>query len=274
MIYAGIMALVWPIGAPLGLATILLHRRKKIQAPLDTRDDDSSLDGWRFLFDAYKPESWYWELVVTARRLCAMALVMLSQGGALQLMLGMLLTSAALAAQAHYSPFVENSSNSLAFLTEVQITLAVVVGLVSLLHVDVYEGNEGTMMGVLLVVLTMMVFVLGVLSTLAGAWTSNSRGGLARVMKNLRNSLTRETTRSVVWFAENPVHHNFHESSDRVAAANEVEMGVIPDPRQSAIVDIADVYGDTSKVKVVDNPTRIKPPSQQSAIVDSLGRLG
>ena len=234
------MILTWPVGAPAGLALLLWHRRDAIQKPICERDENSALNNWRFLFDAYKPEAWYWELVITARRLGTMALVMLSHGSPLQLTLGMVLTIGALAAQIHYKPFVVDSTNVLAFASEIQISLAVVVGLVSLVHEDAYDGREGTAMGVLMVILTVAIFILGFGVPFISALRSGDRGGMMQAVQSIgigkrsksgtKQSISQPTRSSVSFM--NPNFRPRH-----VKQAAEVEMQE-QDGRSPVVVDL------------------------------------
>ena len=65
-----IMVLIFPIGVTSGYAYLLWRRKDKL-LDLDpkSRSNNPDLNSIVFLWEAYLPEFWYWELVETARRL-------------------------------------------------------------------------------------------------------------------------------------------------------------------------------------------------------------
>jgi hypothetical protein len=76
---------------------------------LELRDEDSSIDGYRLLFDTYQPSAWYWELVVTARRLIMTgAIVALKRGSLVQFGVGILVSLTAALLQTTYSPYYDS----------------------------------------------------------------------------------------------------------------------------------------------------------------------
>ena len=67
--YGIIMVLVFPFGVTANYFKLLHSKRKRIMQDLETREKDEELKDIVFLFEPYKPEFWYFEVVETVRRL-------------------------------------------------------------------------------------------------------------------------------------------------------------------------------------------------------------
>lgn len=94
-IYAVCMILVYPVGVPFLYFILLYSRRHFIQ----TRDSKAlselclaKMKPLSFLYSSYEPRYWYWEIVETFRRiLLTGVLVLVAQGSALQIVVGLLI---------------------------------------------------------------------------------------------------------------------------------------------------------------------------------------
>ena len=62
-VYAGLMVLLYPIGIPLLYTLLLWKKREHIKKEEKEREKDEELFGMEFLYDNYKPECWYYEIV-------------------------------------------------------------------------------------------------------------------------------------------------------------------------------------------------------------------
>lgn len=77
---ASIMVAVFPIGIPSFYTYILWKKRKNIMKPVAEREDDKAIAGIKFLWEPYKPEFWYWELIETLKRLMLTGVLGLIKG--------------------------------------------------------------------------------------------------------------------------------------------------------------------------------------------------
>ena len=135
--YAMIMALVFPIGVPLMYFVLLYRRRdmldpgqKKFTHELGSEElgmqrailereklmvGDPSLAALSFLFHAYEPQCWWFEVVETLRRLLLTGgLLFLNPGTAGQIIASMIMCLGAMRVYAGYKPFVEDNNDVLA----------------------------------------------------------------------------------------------------------------------------------------------------------------
>jgi hypothetical protein len=132
-IWACVMVAVYPLGCPLYYFWLLFRVRDEIQtrdqevvlefpsrqrgdeeASLDasegavakSRSQQEALQSLRFLYESYEPRFWWWEIVETTQRLVLTGiLVLISQGSALQIIVGAILTLVFLHLYARYEPF-------------------------------------------------------------------------------------------------------------------------------------------------------------------------
>ena len=63
------MVMIFPIGVTAAYSCLLHKNRDKIKQDLEIREKDEELMSLSFLFDPYKPEYWYFEIIETIRRL-------------------------------------------------------------------------------------------------------------------------------------------------------------------------------------------------------------
>jgi hypothetical protein len=168
--YAGLMLLVYPIGIPAMYTCILFSNREKISEGVDKREENEKLMSLAFLFDAYKPEFWWFEIFETFRRLALTGgLGAAVPGSNTQLALGMLISFSASMVVTGKTPYVADRDNFLAISTNVQIFFALMTALVlkkseeggasTVGIADLTPGGEEKGFGVVLILL--MVVNLG-----------------------------------------------------------------------------------------------------------------
>ena len=63
------MVMIFPFGVTAAYSHLLYKNRDKIKQDLEIREKDEELMSLSFLFDPYKPEYWYFEIIETIRRL-------------------------------------------------------------------------------------------------------------------------------------------------------------------------------------------------------------
>lgn len=136
---------------------------KEEQQRLAHRDDDTTLDGFRILFDTYRTSAWYWELVVTIRRLMMTGvLVALERGSITQYSCGLLVSLFSALLQAAFRPYCEQPENWLALMAEINTYLVIFLACLASLKDSLFEGPSGTGIGILLTILTVAVIVFSI----------------------------------------------------------------------------------------------------------------
>lgn len=150
--------LVYPIGVPAYYFYVLFSNKESIQCREDvaiktvqtpsTSDHVSPrLKPILLLFEAYEPKYWYWEVVETTRRLMLTGvLVLIAQGSAVQILVGICLSLFFLTLYDSYPPFADPIVGRLEAVAQRQIlsvfSLALLVkanfGSVSIVALDVF----------------------------------------------------------------------------------------------------------------------------------------
>jgi hypothetical protein len=108
------MVCVYPVGIPLFYYTLLYRSRLDIQ----TRNDPSlsteqsallsqRTDPIRSLFQSYKPHLWYWEVETISRLMLTGALVLIAQGSAIQIVVGLFFSIASTLLHNYFEPYLD-----------------------------------------------------------------------------------------------------------------------------------------------------------------------
>jgi len=127
------------------------------------RREDVNLRGLHLLFDTYRPHVWYWEIVVTLRRLVlTAAIVVLDRGSIVQYSTGIMVVLAASALQSFFAPYCEPSENTLAMLVEINTLVVIWVAFLgSMPGREFILLGESSGVGVFLSILTLLVLAVG-----------------------------------------------------------------------------------------------------------------
>ncbi|CAM9453958.1 unnamed protein product, partial [Chrysoparadoxa australica] len=110
--YAFVMTLIYPIGIPALYLCVLWGIRSKLSSAEDTtqRDRDERCKSLRFLWEAYKPSFYYFEVVECVRRLSLTGIIVfIPPDNAAQLAWSGLFSVAALGGVAFVRPYAETS---------------------------------------------------------------------------------------------------------------------------------------------------------------------
>jgi len=146
--WAVAMIFVYPIGVPLIFFILLYsgkeditYRRVSLRSDLKRKEREVRLDAIRGLYGAYKPEYWYWEVLETVFRLSLTGfLVLVNQGSASQIIVGMCIALAYSQIIFAVKPFDENELNTAKIISLWQIYLIFLFAL--LYHTGVISGND------------------------------------------------------------------------------------------------------------------------------------
>jgi len=155
VVYAVLMLLVYPVGVIALYACLLFKDRERIKKPTDVREEDVGLQSLAFLYDAYEPKYWWFEVFETARRLAMTGVLgAISPGSTLQLGAGILMTVVGLCVYCLCMPYIEIKDDILGVLTNFQIFLVMLTALVMKV-----SGGEGKSVGMFLIVLNVLTGV-------------------------------------------------------------------------------------------------------------------
>ncbi|GMH71325.1 hypothetical protein TL16_g05623 [Triparma laevis f. inornata] len=122
--YGASMIVVFPLGITLLYCRLLWVDRKKIMLPIEEREKDFELMAEAFLFEPYKPEFWYFEVIETVRRLCLTGVLSAVKPGSFsQLSIGLLMCIFFTTVFCKLEPYHESRDNKIAILSSWQLVL-------------------------------------------------------------------------------------------------------------------------------------------------------
>ena len=173
--YSGVMVIIYPIGIPLLFSYLLFSKRQRIKKPVEEREEDENLFGMEFLFDSYKPQFWFFEIVVTVLRLLLTGVLgLIEPGSSTQLSVGMIMTFAAVMVGCWCRPYENEADNMLSILSYVQIFFIMLCGLV-LKNQDLIQndGFDKKNLGLVLIGVNVLVLTLAIALAILGWLRSN-----------------------------------------------------------------------------------------------------
>ena len=125
--FGGILILLFPIGVMMIYALVLLRNRSKLMSP-EKRATSKGLSAIAFLWEPYKPEFWYFELVETFRRLMLTGVLSIIEPGTFkQCVCGMLISTSFTVIYCLAQPFHDARDNVISTLTGIQLVLIFIV---------------------------------------------------------------------------------------------------------------------------------------------------
>ncbi|GMI02681.1 hypothetical protein TrVE_jg6925 [Triparma verrucosa] len=123
--YSYLMVLIFPVGVTLMYFVLLFVNRKEINCgdgDVRARELNQHLMGISFLFEPYKPQFWFYEVVETARRLLMTGVLSTIQPGTMtQLSAGLIGSVAGTLCVGVMQPYLEYGDNAIAVLTGCQL---------------------------------------------------------------------------------------------------------------------------------------------------------
>ena len=113
-----------------------------------------------FLWEAYKPEYWYWELVETTRRILLTAVLSIySTGTTEQTVVGIIMAFIFMKIYSHFDPYVSDADSKLAELGQTQIVATYFAAVV--ISAQLVRRSWNDAMGGVLIALNLSVIILG-----------------------------------------------------------------------------------------------------------------
>jgi hypothetical protein len=221
VVWAGVSVLFYPIGIPLYYYYKLWRRRFDILALTTTSGSGSSSGSGpsvdegssesllsppplhevsnktavlSFLYESYKPQFWYWEVIECTRRLMLTAVLSVAAPGtSAQCLLGMLLAFGYISLYGYFRPYASDSNSTLAYVAQYQIyftffgsliiqnnllgaawntyvAVALIIINLSVVLMSLKDDNESSQAGEL-----SMAAVLSALNTSKGGQTKNEK---------------------------------------------------------------------------------------------------
>ena len=164
--YALIMIGIYPFGIPL-LYGILLYRKRKILLDGEQRLEDARVQGISFLWKMYEPSCWWFEVFECMRRLSLTGLIIfVYPDSPTQTVVAMLLAIISIKIYAWQQPFVDDSDDFLAEVTQYSIFFTLLSALIIKVDVTKDEGYSQDLMGVAMVAMNLAAIVLAAVGIL------------------------------------------------------------------------------------------------------------
>jgi hypothetical protein len=165
-IWALVMVFVYPLGCPL-LYFHLLHTHRiaissrnpdtSFFSVEDMTPDERKIYPLRFLFHSYHPHLWWWEMVETANRLLLTGiLVLIEQGSAVQIVIGILLSLLFIFLYDLFSPFDDPVITSVKSISQWQIFFVFFIAL--LFKADFSSIDSAALTGTIIFVIFANLF--------------------------------------------------------------------------------------------------------------------
>ena len=156
---AGVALGVYVVSIPL----LLFHLLRKSKPFMFLKDETKSTpkyaqvkNSYGSLYLQYEDEYWWWELTVMVKKmLLTGAMVVISPGTSMQILVGLFIAIAYMLCVLKVAPFLEDADDWLSFSTSVQLVITLLMGLILKLNATDYpEGSVGMLMLMLMLMLS------------------------------------------------------------------------------------------------------------------------
>ena len=152
-IYTSIMIAIFPVGVTYGYSYMLSRNKARIKEPVKEREKDKKLMALAFLFDAYRPKFWYWEIISTIHRLAMTGVLsIIDPDTYTQLGAGLIFAFVYTTTLSIAKPYIAAQDNWLAILAECQLFFVFMSCSFLKYREDVEDPYDSVGMGILLVV--------------------------------------------------------------------------------------------------------------------------
>jgi hypothetical protein len=177
--YAGIMIFVFPLGIPLAFLILLYRKRYELCPAMKGKnrwwvftpqpgegggrleEDEKRISHLEFLYQAYSPQYFWFEVVECVRRLMLSSmLILVDDGSVAQVVVAMLLSLVSVKVYGHYHPYADDDDDMLAEVAQWNLFLLLFAAL--LLRVDATgdDARQQQLLGWLLIFITGVAFAL------------------------------------------------------------------------------------------------------------------
>jgi hypothetical protein len=216
VIYSIFMILIYPLGVPTLYFILLYLNYSQVNPPtlMVVRDSERDLVSnviiqqekiklrntyqdlyvISFLYLAYEPRRWYFEILDCFRRLMMTAVPVLIMRGAITQIVIVLLTSlACVAAYMELKPYTTQSDNTVAVLSQWAITLTLIVSI--LIRIGEDQGLDRQALGIIAILINSSVFLVTILLILLGDEEFNPTADMQNL--ELQTTITKQKKRIV-----------------------------------------------------------------------------
>jgi hypothetical protein len=225
-VWAGFMIVIYPIGITLLYFCLLYKKRYEIMHRHDIEsrntiisansDQQSSIVTIKFLYESYKPQYWYFEIVETGRRLMLTGVLSVAgEGTSGQVVFGILLAVLYTKIYGYYQPYELQETSVVAELAQYQIFFSFFGTLV--VQNALLEPFYNSLIGGLMIVLNLSASLLSVYYEYIGFTKENS-------VEPNTNDKTDDTTNDIVLpETPNPLLHRIDVSKAPTIVERAVE---------------------------------------------------
>jgi len=227
--------LLYPVGVTALYSILLYQKRARLAQDVEARFENEETRGIVFLWEPYKPEFFYFEVVETVRRLAMTGVLsIIDPGSFTQLTTGLIISCIHTAVLCFFKPYQEARDNNIGILSSALIVLTFISSSLTKYQKGLVDSDyDAKGLGIVLVLATALIAMLFVV----WAWQSiqdlgrSSVGMAVKVsMGSGSGSSVKEsygielTKRDSDFKAENPLHGQ-DESEEIVQKKNKVEKG-------------------------------------------------
>jgi hypothetical protein len=169
-VWASFMILLYPIGIPLLYFWLLYKNRYDIIHRYDAENratvvhansQQPNIKMFKFLYDSYKPQYWYFEIIETSRRLMLTGALSVTDAGASgQVVFGIIIAVFYMKIYAYYQPYELEESSIVAELAQYQIFFSFFGSLV--IQNNILAPSYNNLIGGLMIVLNLSATLLSI----------------------------------------------------------------------------------------------------------------
>ncbi|GMH77208.1 hypothetical protein TrLO_g8657, partial [Triparma laevis f. longispina] len=166
--YAIFMMGIYPFGIPI-MYMYLLLKVKDIVNNEDERNGDgkAKVESINFLWRAYEPQCWWFEVFECGRRLALTGLlIFIAPGTPVQSVAALLIATLSIKIYAKYQPFIENSDDLLAEVSQYSIFFTLLSALIVQVDVSKEDSYSQDLLGVGMVAINGLAIAMAVLAIL------------------------------------------------------------------------------------------------------------
>ena len=166
-VWASLMILMYPIGVTLLYFWLLYRKRYEIihrydkASVMSIGNKETGLKMIKFLYDSYKPQFWYFEIVETSRRLMLTGALSITDAGTSgQVVFGIILAVFYTKVYAYYQPYELDESSTIAELSQYQIFFSFFGSLV--VQNELLAPSYNNLVGGLMIVVNLLAALLSI----------------------------------------------------------------------------------------------------------------
>jgi len=239
--FGAAMVFTFPVCVPALYFFLLWKKKDKIRKPVEERSKDEDIHDIIFLWDPYKPEFWYWEVVETLRRLGMTGLLSIIKPGTFtQLTTGLIFAAMYTVLLSKLEPYQEARDSRIAILSSAMVELTFIASYLMKAQDFVEDGYEARGLGLLMVIATALIFVFFLL------WGWNSLNDVSKSTNSLAANILGGSRKRE------------RKGSDGTVAEDELQMSDLS-PRKNSLFEVGNPMAKKGGKKVEDKKAEASP---------------